>query len=107
VTRVLPYDVNTFLLYLCINSTKSRLAVVQIDHTWVTRGVRMAAVAAVSIQYNISVCTDSSWHGCGVLTGVAVNYHNSVGCSALFAAVHKSHSAAVDILLRNGANPNL
>ena len=36
-----------------------------------------------------------------------MNYHNSIGSSALFAAVQKSHSAAVDILLRNGANPNL
>jgi len=43
-----------------------------------------------------------------VYAGIAVDYRATItGYSALFAAAQKSHTAAVDLLLKNGANPNL
>lgn len=36
-----------------------------------------------------------------------MDYRSTTGHSALFAGAQNSHTAVVDLLLRNGANPNL
>ena len=69
----------------------------------------MIVIVIVCLIVCLIVCVTVSDCDCGCgCAGIAVDYRASItGYSALFAASQKSHTAAVDLLLKNGANPNL